>query len=51
MAVVAVMAAKLGLQFRKGGALFATLADLAFGHLSNTCRETKKKEGSTVNIS
>lgn len=36
MAVVTVMAAKMRLELREGGALFATLADLALGHLRDT---------------
>lgn len=39
MAVIAVMAAKMRLELRGGGALFATLADLALRHLRNTCRD------------
>ena len=39
MAVVAIMAGKMRLEFREGGALFATLADLALRHLRNTCRD------------
>lgn len=48
MAVVAVMAAKVRLELGEGGALFATLADLALWHLRNTCGDTK--DGLTVNI-
>lgn len=36
MAVVTIMAVKMRLELREGGALFATLADLAFGYLRNT---------------
>lgn len=36
MAVVTVMAAKMRLKVREGGALFATLADLTLGYLCNT---------------
>lgn len=37
MAVVTVMAIKVRLELRKGGALFATMADLALRHLRNAC--------------
>lgn len=36
MAVVTVMAAKMRLKVREGGALFATLTDLTLGYLCNT---------------
>lgn len=48
MAVVTVMAAKMRLELREGGALFATLADLALRHLRNTCGDIK--DGGMVNI-
>lgn len=41
MAVVTVMAAKVRLELREGGAFFATLADLALRHLRNTCGDIK----------
>lgn len=39
MAVVTVMAVKMRLELREGGALFATVAELILRHLRNTCAD------------
>lgn len=39
MAVVTVMAANVRLEIRERGAFFATLTELTFRHLWNTCAE------------
>lgn len=48
MAVVTVMAAKMRLELRERGALFATMADLVLRHLRNTCGHTE--DGGMLNI-
>lgn len=48
MAVVTVMAAKMRLELREGGALFATLAELTLGHMRSTCADIG--DGETLNI-
>lgn len=44
MAVVAVMAAEMSLELGEGGALFATLADLALGQLRDTWSRQRRGE-------
>ena len=39
MVVVAVMAANMRLEIRERGALFATLTELTFRHLRNSCAD------------
>lgn len=47
MTMVTVMAAKMRLELREGGALFATLAELSLRHLRNTCADIES--GKTCN--
>lgn len=44
MVVAVVMATQMGLELGKRRALFAALADLAPGHLRQTCRDMKYDE-------